>query len=90
MLVILLFTMLSACGDPTATTAPIVGTTATTTNTATSAALSTSPLKLTFSTWGNDAQNKIYQDLAVKFKEKYPNITVDVQAIPFADYSQKL
>ncbi len=84
-LMVLTLSLMAACGDS------ATPTTSAPTSAATSAAPTASgPVKLTFSTWGNDAQNKLYQDMAVKFKEKYPNITVEVQAIPFADYQQKL
>ncbi|WNR42873.1 ABC transporter substrate-binding protein [Paenibacillus roseipurpureus] len=49
-----------------------------------------SPIKLTMSIWGNDAHKKMYEDMAAKYKETHPNVTVEMSVIPFADYQQKL
>jgi multiple sugar transport system substrate-binding protein len=86
-LALVLSLLLAACGDsPTATTT--ASTQAATTTAAATA--STTPVKLTMSIWGNDAHLKMYQDMATKFKEKNPNVTVEVTTIPFSDYQQKL
>lgn len=47
-------------------------------------------VKLAFSIWGSDDHKKMYQELAAKFKETHPNVSVEVQTIPFNDYQQKL
>lgn len=94
-LLLALSALLGACGDSqnTPATSQTTAAGAATTSAgqaATTAAASTAPVKLTFSIWGNDTHVKMYQDMATKFKERYPNVTVEMQTIPFADYQQKL
>lgn len=45
---------------------------------------------LTFTTWGGDEHIKMYEDLLEDFYEENPNIKVNVESIPHADYQQKL
>ncbi|OMF37011.1 hypothetical protein BK133_07295 [Paenibacillus sp. FSL H8-0548] len=47
-------------------------------------------VSLKFSIWGNDNHKQMYEDMIVQFKEKNPNINVEIMVIPFADYQQKL
>ncbi|WP_141430514.1 sugar ABC transporter substrate-binding protein [Bacillus sp. 03113] len=39
---------------------------------------------------GNDAENKVYEDLIKSFEKENPKIDVKMTPIPFADYSTKL
>jgi multiple sugar transport system substrate-binding protein len=47
-------------------------------------------VNLKFSFWGNDTHKKMYEDMVAKYKEKHPNVNVEIVTIPFADYQQKL
>jgi len=47
-------------------------------------------VKLTFSFWGNDNHKQTLTDIAAKFTEQNPGITVEFMNIPFNDYQQKL
>ncbi len=88
---LMILALLAACGDATATTAPAASTQAAGTAAGgTTQAASTEPVKLTMSIWGSDTHVKMYQDMAAKFKQLRPNISVEIQTIPFADYQQKI
>jgi multiple sugar transport system substrate-binding protein len=66
---------------------------ATTPGTQPSAQKTDAPAKavtLKFSMWGNDTHKKMYEDMIAKYKEKHPNVSVEIVTIPYADYQQKL
>ncbi len=77
--------------DKTGTTATGAPTTAATTDDGTDAsglpAMTTEPITLTYLNFDSDV---LTQELAKKFMEKYPNITVNVQFITAADYGTTL
>ncbi|CAM4475259.1 MAG: sugar ABC transporter substrate-binding protein [Paenibacillus macerans] len=45
---------------------------------------------LKFATWGNPAQLELYKGLTDTFTQQHPNIEVQIDTIPFADYQQKM
>lgn len=45
---------------------------------------------LKFATWGNPAQLELYEGLTADFTAQHPNIEVQIDTIPFADYQQKM
>ncbi|WP_194540480.1 sugar ABC transporter substrate-binding protein [Paenibacillus sp. JZ16] len=45
---------------------------------------------LKFATWGNPAQLELYKGLTDAFTQEHPNIEVQIDTIPFADYQQKM
>jgi multiple sugar transport system substrate-binding protein len=45
--------------------------------------------KIVFSGWGDETEQKIYRDSIERFKQFYPDVTVDFQPIP-ADFQTKL
>ncbi|MCS6843779.1 MAG: sugar ABC transporter substrate-binding protein [Caldilineales bacterium] len=45
--------------------------------------------KIVFSGWGDETEQKIYRDSIARFKQFYPDVTVDFQPIP-ADFQTKL
>ncbi len=45
--------------------------------------------KIVFSGWGDETEQKIYRDSIERFKQFYPDVTVDYQPIP-ADFQTKL
>ncbi|HPE69514.1 MAG TPA: sugar ABC transporter substrate-binding protein [Thermotogota bacterium] len=47
------------------------------------------PVKLVLTHWGNDLDNKVYNERAKLLHEKYPDITLEIMHIP-GDYSQKV
>ncbi|GAA4840757.1 sugar ABC transporter substrate-binding protein [Paenibacillus vulneris] len=48
------------------------------------------PIQLKFLTWGNQAHLDLYKTLIDKYRQTHPNITVDLQSVPFPDYQQKI
>jgi len=51
---------------------------------------SSRPVTLNYTIFGSDANKKMYNDMTVKFKEKYPNVDVEVRTVPWGDYQQKI
>ncbi|WP_231571437.1 ABC transporter substrate-binding protein [Gordoniibacillus kamchatkensis] len=51
---------------------------------------SSKPVEIKFLTWGNQAHLDLYKQLIDKYKQTHPNITVDLQSVPYPDYQQKL
>ncbi|MBT2291694.1 sugar ABC transporter substrate-binding protein [Paenibacillus albidus] len=60
------------------------------TNTAGSSKKDAEEIVLKFATWGNPAQLELYQNLTDEFTAKHPNIRIQIDSIPFADYQQKM
>lgn len=79
--------VVTACGTKTDTPAATGATTVPSSSTEVKAQ---KPVTLKFSIWGNDTHKKMYEDMIAKYKEKNPNISVEITIIPFADYQQKL
>ncbi|MFC4776580.1 ABC transporter substrate-binding protein [Paenibacillus sp. GCM10023252] len=79
---LLLMTLLAACGNSNEGPAENVE--------KNTAAEEQKEVKLQFGIWGDDARKKVFEDLLVKYKEKHPNVNVEVVLIPFAEYQQKL
>jgi multiple sugar transport system substrate-binding protein len=48
------------------------------------------PVTLTMSAWGGDADKKAYEERLQLAHQKFPDITVNLQMTPPADYSQKV
>jgi multiple sugar transport system substrate-binding protein len=51
--------------------------------------LTAAPVKLIMTHWGNDFDNKVYNERAALLHEAYPDITLEVMHIP-GDYAQKV
>jgi|SRR5690625_166055 len=47
-------------------------------------------VELQFTTWGGDQHIEMYEVLLEEFYKEYPNIKVNIESIPHADYQQKL
>lgn len=47
-------------------------------------------ITLKFSTWGNPQHLELLGELTDQFEAEHPNITVQIDSIPFADYQQKM
>ncbi|WNR44847.1 ABC transporter substrate-binding protein [Paenibacillus roseipurpureus] len=48
------------------------------------------PVELKFVTWGNQAHMDLLKTLTDKYTAQHPNVKVNLESIPFADYQQKI
>lgn len=84
--------LLTACG-PTTTSTPTPAPQATEVPQGTALPAGVIPVEdgatIVFSGWGDETEQKVYRDSIDRFKEVYPNVTVDFQPIP-TDFQTKL